>query len=207
LSVPALERGPIRKRLTAPERRKKIVAAAREVFITQGFSGARTKEIAERAGVTEAFLYRHFDSKDDMYESAVLEPLRTGLVELADDVQTLYDEYPDRVEFVYQLNRRCLTFYDEYAGMQTTALYSEIANGREFYLSALKPTLDCIGDLIADRLGWSDQGVDAKIVRQSMLGALWAIGLDFTLRGGGDIEEAAWRVTEIFTGGILEKSA
>jgi TetR/AcrR family transcriptional regulator len=196
-----------KKRLSGSERRQKIIEAAREVFMEQGYSGARTKEIADRAGVTEAFLYRHFASKDDMYAAAVLDPIREGLQSLLADVQTIYKDQTDPIKFVQALNERCLTFYMEYAALQTVALYSELANGREFYAKSLRPTLDRIGKLIADRVGWGDRGLDPVIVRRAVLGSHWAIGLDYMLRDTDvNVDTVGRRLTQMFTGGIKEKA-
>jgi len=56
------------------ETRSKILAAARELFERNGTRGTTTREVAERAGVNEATLFRHFGSKrallDAMREQA-----------------------------------------------------------------------------------------------------------------------------------------
>ncbi|HTD37451.1 MAG TPA: helix-turn-helix domain-containing protein [Candidatus Limnocylindrales bacterium] len=56
------------------ETRGKILAAARELFERNGTRGTTTREVAERAGVNEATLFRHFGSKrallDAMREQA-----------------------------------------------------------------------------------------------------------------------------------------
>jgi AcrR family transcriptional regulator len=194
-----------RRRLPAAERRTAIVAAAREVFIAQGFSGARTKEIADRSGVTEAFLYRHFESKSTMYDAAVLDPLRDGTRQLAEDVQRLHDEITDPIDFIQELNARCLAFYVDFAELQAVALYAEIGAGRDFYLKDLKPLLDRIGDLIADRVGWTGPSMNPTIVRQAILGAQWATGLAFALRQRREIGAGATRLTEMFTAGVKER--
>ena len=196
-----------KSRLSAAERRRKIIAAAAEVFIEQGYSGARTKEIAERAGVTEAFLYRHLASKEEMYEVAILEPLRVGLAALAYDIQIYYDRITDPIAFMDAVNERCLRFYSEMAGIQAVALYSELAKGRELYVT-LKPILDHIGELIAERMGWAERGLEVDLVRRAILGSQWAIALDLMLRHRKvDLSETAQRLTVLFTGGIREKSA
>src|SRR5258708_1698616 len=59
-------------RLSAPDRKEILMAAARDLFSEQGFRGTTTRQIAERAGVTEAIVFRHFASKDELYW-AVLE--------------------------------------------------------------------------------------------------------------------------------------
>src|SRR5437588_149420 len=66
---------PGRTRLKGEERRQLILEAARRVFLETGFAGARTRRIAEEAGITEALLYRFFPSKLAIYEAAVLQPL------------------------------------------------------------------------------------------------------------------------------------
>ena len=45
------------------ETRSRILAAAREVFEQNGTRGTTTREVADRAGVNEATLFRHFGSK------------------------------------------------------------------------------------------------------------------------------------------------
>jgi AcrR family transcriptional regulator len=195
-----------RIRLPAAERRKNILAAARTVFLEQGFSGARTKDIAERSGVTEAFLYRHFDSKEQMYLEAILDPVRSGLEDLAESVRRIHAEQRDPVDFLHALNTLCLSFYMEYAPLQAVALYSELGNGRDFYNEHLRPLIRKIGVLIADRVGWRQKGVDPLIVGRVVLGAEWAVGLDYMMRHKKpDLDTAVKRMTQMFTGGIKEK--
>ena len=47
-------------RLPAPDRRRQILAVAMELFARRGFRGTTTRQIAERAGVNEAIVFRHF---------------------------------------------------------------------------------------------------------------------------------------------------
>jgi AcrR family transcriptional regulator len=71
-----LTQPPARKPRRAPgEIRERILAAAGEEFKTHGFSGATTLNIARRADVTEAQLFRYFASKPILFREAVFEPL------------------------------------------------------------------------------------------------------------------------------------
>ncbi|SNQ52227.1 conserved hypothetical protein [Frankia canadensis] len=54
--------------------RSAVLAAARQVFDEHGFAGARTREIASRAKVTEQMMFRHYPSKADLFEQAVAIP-------------------------------------------------------------------------------------------------------------------------------------
>jgi AcrR family transcriptional regulator len=60
------------ERLTGDERRRVIVEAAVALFSQKGFRGTTTKEIAETAGCSEATIFKHFATKDELY-SAILE--------------------------------------------------------------------------------------------------------------------------------------
>ena len=48
------------------EKKRRVVAAAIEALAELGYAAATTSEIARRAGVAEATIFRHFESKKDM---------------------------------------------------------------------------------------------------------------------------------------------
>jgi TetR/AcrR family transcriptional regulator len=58
--------------MPASDRRTQLLDTALNVFSHKGFNGATTKEIAAAAGVTEAVIFRHFPTKQALYQ-AVLE--------------------------------------------------------------------------------------------------------------------------------------
>lgn len=60
-------KAPPQDRLTGDERREAIVHAAAPLFAAKGFDAVTTREIAEASGVSEALLYRHFDSKATLH--------------------------------------------------------------------------------------------------------------------------------------------
>lgn len=66
-SVPAAQPSPASARLTAEERRREIVRVAVKLFSQRGFRGTTTKEIAHAAGVSEAIIFRHFATKEELY--------------------------------------------------------------------------------------------------------------------------------------------
>jgi AcrR family transcriptional regulator len=59
------------RRASADQTRDAILAAALGLFSERGFDGASTREIAERAGVTQPLLNYHFSSKDELWRIAV----------------------------------------------------------------------------------------------------------------------------------------
>lgn len=61
------------KRLKASERRASILAVAKVLFADRGYHGVSVDEIAARLAVSPAVLYRHFPSKQELYESVLSE--------------------------------------------------------------------------------------------------------------------------------------
>jgi AcrR family transcriptional regulator len=56
-------------KLSAEERRTSIIRAVRHLFANKGFNGTTTRELAEAAGVSEALLFRHFPTKEALFEA------------------------------------------------------------------------------------------------------------------------------------------
>jgi AcrR family transcriptional regulator len=56
-----------RRRLAPEERRRQIVAAARELFATRPLEAVTATDIARHAGVTRALVHHYFGSVDDVY--------------------------------------------------------------------------------------------------------------------------------------------
>ncbi len=56
---------------TEPEARERILTAALDVFAERGFDGARTREIAERAGANLGLLTYYFGGKERLWKAAV----------------------------------------------------------------------------------------------------------------------------------------
>ena len=58
--------------MAGEERRSQILAVAVSLFSQRGFRGTTTKEIAQAAGVSEAMVFRHFATKEELY-AAILD--------------------------------------------------------------------------------------------------------------------------------------
>ncbi len=59
-------------RMAGDERRSQILRVAVELFAHEGFRGTTTKKIAQAAGVSEAMVFRHFATKEELY-AAILD--------------------------------------------------------------------------------------------------------------------------------------
>jgi AcrR family transcriptional regulator len=59
-------------RMSAEDRKLQILRVAVSLFSQRGFGGTTTKEIARAAGVSEAMVFRHFATKQELY-TAILD--------------------------------------------------------------------------------------------------------------------------------------
>jgi len=59
------------RRLPRAQRREQILTAATEAFARSGFAATGLEDIAAEAGITRVILYRHFDSKTDLYQAVL----------------------------------------------------------------------------------------------------------------------------------------
>lgn len=57
----------------------KIIEAAIEVFAEKGYAGSSTSEIAQKAGVAEGTIFRHYKTKKDLLLS-IVSPMMSKLI-------------------------------------------------------------------------------------------------------------------------------
>src|SRR5262245_49995536 len=86
--------------------RERILTAALEVFAERGFEGARTRDIAERAGTNLGLIKYYFDGKEKLWKAAVAQAFAPLQVELAEVFRTRADE----IERLQLLVRRFVAF-------------------------------------------------------------------------------------------------
>lgn len=205
--MPRQENEPPRKRLTAAARRQMILDAARDVFVESGLNGARLRDIAERVGITEAYLYRHFDSKTDLYEAAVHEPVGRAIDAFTGRLEALVESEPmTGVELVRRINEIMLEFMLDAVQYLGVALFSDVTTGGSFYRSRIYPRVhEPVRFLLRSIKGWPPPGIDPDLVVNSMWGLNYGIALDTLLRGGQvDVARTAERVTRLYAVGIPE---
>jgi AcrR family transcriptional regulator len=66
----ATEQAPVR-RMRRAERREQILDAATRAFAQAGYTATGLEDVAAEAGLTRAMLYRHFESKADLYRAVL----------------------------------------------------------------------------------------------------------------------------------------
>ncbi len=63
--------GPTQKKKDSAKTKERILKAAEKLFAEKGFSGARTREIADLAGVQLPLIHRYFVSKEKLYLTVI----------------------------------------------------------------------------------------------------------------------------------------
>lgn len=58
-------------RLPAAKRREQLLDCAAQLFAQAGYARATTAQLAKAAGVTEPIIYRHFESKRDLFVALI----------------------------------------------------------------------------------------------------------------------------------------
>ncbi|MCZ8518929.1 MULTISPECIES: TetR/AcrR family transcriptional regulator [Paenibacillus] len=105
-----LELGDSGKDMT--EKQKRIVIAAVDIFAAKGYSAASTSEIAQKAGVAEGTIFRHYKTKKELLLS-IVGPTMAKLVApfvLRDFTPVLEARYTGYDEFLRALVRNRLEF-------------------------------------------------------------------------------------------------
>ena len=94
-------------RLPRHERRRQLLDAALEVFVSQGYHAAAMDEIADRAGVSKPVLYQHFPGKLDLYLALLdqsvdelVETVRNALRSTSDNKQRVAATFSAYFEYV-----------------------------------------------------------------------------------------------------------
>jgi TetR/AcrR family transcriptional regulator len=113
-------------RMPGTDRRRQLLEVAVEVFARQGFGGTKTKDIAAAAGVSEAILFRHFASKEDLYH-AILDAKedKQGAAEFLETLQTYADRRDDAGLF-HSVASGILTSFREDPAFHRLMLYASL---------------------------------------------------------------------------------
>jgi AcrR family transcriptional regulator len=187
--------------MSRAERRESIVVAARTVFTQTGQRGARMRTIAATAGVTEPTLYRHFGSRDELFQVAVEQHLTHLLDTAAARAEELAgEEHGDKTALIHTLSSVYLQVMSDIAPLAAVALYEDGTRGRAFYQSVVRPRLRTIASALyrATTGGPLPAGME-NVVAVALFGVPFGVALDGMLRGRPvDLEAMSERIARLF---------
>lgn len=115
-----------RRRLSSDDRRRQLIRSAVDLFSRHGFSGTRTKDIAAACGVSEAILFRHFATKEDLYR-AILDDQQqeSGADEWLKQMQHLAERRDD-AGFVHCLIAQILKSFRENTAFHRLMMFAAL---------------------------------------------------------------------------------
>ena len=141
-------------RMAAEDRKLQILRVAVSLFSQKGFGGTTTREIAQAAGVSEAMVFRHFATKQELYTAILDHKACSGDAmnpeEMVAEALKLKD---DRAVFE-QLALGALTHHECDPEFQRLLLHSAL-EGHElaemFFEKFIRRVYELLGNYIAER--------------------------------------------------------
>ncbi len=191
-----------------PATKDRILRAAEEVFATQGFAGASTREIAAKAGVNISSLHYHWESKDRLYE-AVLETVYGRLIEVSRDsaprTELSREVHESSIGRVFD----CFAANPSIPRLLVRCLLEESDSGGATVPDGfLESWTKDLGGWMRHRGGKRVRDVDAQIVVLTVYAALLLFTLDTRLQArllGGRVADA--EITRRLRGHLTELCA
>ena len=172
------------RRLTAAARRSSILAAARRAFTETGdMNGTTIRQIAERGGISEGVIYRHFESKDQLFIEAVVEPLRQAVDDLVAATEVVDRDEPltpeRQVETLAGLYRQLVATLEEVLPLLGLVLFGDPKVARRFYRDHFAVAMDRLAEAwraVEDRYGYEVESAD--ISARAVMGIALMLALE-----------------------------
>lgn len=116
-----------RVRMSGEQRREQLIEISAKLFSEHGFDQTTTKMIAKAAGVNEAVIYKHFDTKEGLYDAAI-QRFINEIIEKVHIEALSNDENIE--EMLTAIAGRVTTFYKENIHIIRMLLYSGLQEHR-----------------------------------------------------------------------------
>ena len=187
---------PRARRLTAEARRSSILQAARRAFSETGdMNGTTIRKIAERGGISEGVIYRHFESKDQLFFEAVVEPLRGAVDELVAASEVVDRDEPltpqRQLETLNGLYRQLVSTFEEVLPLLGLVLFGDPQVARRFYRESFAVAMDRLAQAwreVENRYGFELES--PEISARAVMGTALVLALEGHYNNRFDRDEA-----------------
>jgi AcrR family transcriptional regulator len=169
----------VRKRLTQAERsedtRRRLLEAARRVFVQRGFHATTLEQIAEAAGFTKGAVYSQFESKADLFFAL----LEQRVAHRLDEIRSAGAAATSPEQLGHIMGRQWVRGARADMGWQVLALEFRVYVARhpelrQRYISIHARLRDAIGEALA--AGFRGAGLEPPMSPADMARAALAIG-------------------------------
>jgi AcrR family transcriptional regulator len=198
--------------MSAEDRRNQIIVIAAELFSQKGFRGTTTKEIADHAGVSEAIIFRHFATKNDLYDAILDFKIRQADERLKEQLTEAARRKDDQA-FFGSLAFEMLEFHCKDETFMRLLLFSGL-EGHDlsviFFHSAARDFKDRIHRYIKQRVAdGAFRQIDPAVAARAFVGmVLHQVQVRTIFKDSEDIKlsnkQFADRFVEIFLNGVRE---
>lgn len=165
--------------MSADARRAQLLTTARTIFLRSGLNGTTVRDITDAADVNTALLYRHFASKEELFDAAVAQPLETaidGLIAQAGAASTYIGRPDVQRAAVAETVERLLAAMGEIAPLLGVVLFSD--RGTAFYREHLAPAVNTVAQAATiARPHAGHRAYDPNVVAMMLIGSCFAHAL------------------------------
>ena len=159
-------------RLARAVRHEQILAVAEPLFARLGFEGTTTRRIAERAGINEALLFRHFPTKEKLYWAVIQNKCRRD--PRREELEKKLSATGHDPELFRAIAEEILRHSAEDPGMFRLLLHTGLENhrlARQFFESFLAEGYDLLAAGIRQRIeAGTFRNVDPLLAARSFIG-------------------------------------
>jgi AcrR family transcriptional regulator len=192
---------------TEDETRTRILKAALKLFAKQGYDGTTTRDLAEKAGVAEGTLFRHFVNK----KAILIEVATQGWIEILTDLLTELSEMGSYKAVAQVMKRRMLNMHQNADLLKVCFMEAQFhADLREQIQTEVVVKMTDVAEAFFQTA--MDQGIyrqmDPKMVARVFLGMFTVAGFsqDTIMAPGSSPTEMmamAEGIADIFLNGVL----
>jgi AcrR family transcriptional regulator len=164
---------PSKREQLREERRQQILEAALAVFTQKGYHATNVSDVAAQAGVSQGTIYWYFDSKDALFEAAIL----FAFSEFGEAALGGLEQYPTATEKLRAIAQAMEGFADVAEGMFMLFLgYWASSDRREesaqIWIDLLKQYKDVVAGIIEEGVQNGEfRPVDAEALVWALLAA------------------------------------
>ncbi len=197
------------ERKTEPSTREKILKVAQKLFSRNGYDGTTTKELAEKAGIAEGTLFRHFTNK----KAILVEIATQGWVDLLTDLLTELSEMASYEAISQVMYKRMVRLGDNYDMMRVCFMEVQFHQDlRERIQSEVIEKMTDVAEAFFQTA--MERGVyrrmNPRVIAQVFLGMFVVAGFshETIVRPGAnhqEIKEMAEGLADIFLNGVLAR--
>ena len=162
--------------MAGEERRQQILRVAVRLFSQRGFRGTTTKEIAQGAGISEAMVFRHFATKEELY-AAILDykACAGGLGDPCELVADAVRRKDDRAVFE-TLARTALQHHEQDTEFMRLLLHAALEGhqlAQMFWDTFVRRIYEFLSDYIKERQrDGAFRNIEPKVVVRALVGMI-----------------------------------